>query len=106
MGAMVDWSLASTVSRGVAKLAPAGDPAPFQALEGPNAESERLVSAYTGLEPASPLPAPEAVDRDEWADANLSSMRGVLEPVAGKLGGGLGAFSGIVGTAAGTLLAV
>src|SRR3954453_10790967 len=58
MDVMVDWSLASTVSRGVAKLAPAGDPAPFQALEGPNAESERLVAAYTGLEPASPLPPP------------------------------------------------
>ena len=103
---MIDWSLASQVARGVARLSPSGDPAPFQALEGPNEQIERLVSAYTGLEPSTPLPAPEAVDRDEWADANLGSMRGVLEPVAGKLGEGLGAFSGIVGTAAGTLLAV
>src|SRR5919198_1432748 len=85
MESMVDWSLASTVSRGVAKLAPAGDPAPFQAVEGPNAESERLVSAYTGLEPITPLPAPEAVGRDEWIDANLSSMRGVLAHVADQL---------------------
>ena len=106
MGSMVDWSLASTVSRGVAKLAPAGDPAPFQALEGPNAESERLVSAYTGLEPATPLPAPEAVGREEWIDANLASMRGVLEPVAEKLGSGSGVLGGIVGSAAGALLAV
>jgi coenzyme F420 biosynthesis associated uncharacterized protein len=103
---MVDWSLASTISRGVAKLAPAGDPAPFQAVEGPNAESERLVSAYTGLEPITPLPAPEAVGRDEWIDANLSSMRGVLEPVADKLGGGSGLLGGIVGSAAGGLLAI
>jgi coenzyme F420 biosynthesis associated uncharacterized protein len=103
---MVDWTLASTVSRGVAKLAPAGDPAPFQALAGPNAESERLVSAYTGLEPATPLPAPEAVGRDEWIDANLSSMRGVLEPVADKLGSSSGVLGGIVGSAAGALLAV
>jgi coenzyme F420 biosynthesis associated uncharacterized protein len=106
MDVMVDWSLASTVSRGVAKLAPAGDPAPFQALEGPNAESVRLVSAYTGLEPESPLPGPESVGREEWIDANLSSMRGVLEPVAGKLGGGSGLLGGIVGSAAGSLLAV
>src|SRR3954449_10161276 len=106
MDVMVDWSLASTVSRGVAKLAPAGDPAPFQALEGPNAESERLVSVYTGLEPLSPLPAPEAVGREEWIDATLSSMRGVLEPVAGKLGGGSGLLGGIVGSAAGSLLAI
>jgi coenzyme F420 biosynthesis associated uncharacterized protein len=102
---MVDWSLASTISRGVAKLAPAGDPAPFQAVEGPNAESERLVSEYTGLEPLTPLPAPEAVGRDEWIDANLSSMRGVLEPVADRLGGS-GLLGGIVGTAAGGLLAI
>jgi coenzyme F420 biosynthesis associated uncharacterized protein len=106
MELMLDWSLASTISRGVAKLAPAGDPAPFQAVEGPNAESERLVSAYTGLEPITPLPAPEAVGRDEWIDANLSSMRGVLEPVADKLGGGSGLLGGIVGTAAGGLLAI
>jgi coenzyme F420 biosynthesis associated uncharacterized protein len=108
MGSMVDWSLASTISRGVAKLAPAGDPAPFQAVEGPNAESERLVSAYTGLQPISPLPAPEAVGREEWIDANLSSMRGVLDPVAGKLAGagGGGLLGGIVGNAAGGLLAI
>src|SRR5919198_3675789 len=106
MESMVDWSLASTVSRGVAKLAPAGDPAPFQALEGPNAESGRLVSAYTGLEPATPLPAPEAVDRDEWIDANLTSMRGVLDPVAEKLGSSSGVLGGVVGSAAGALLAV
>src|SRR4051795_30773 len=106
MDVMADWSLASTVSRGVAKLAPAGDPAPFQALEGPNAESVRLVSAYTGLEPESPLPGPESVGREEWIDANLSSMRGVLEPVAGKLGGGSGLLGGIVGSAAGGLLAI
>jgi coenzyme F420 biosynthesis associated uncharacterized protein len=106
MDHMVDWSLASTVSRGVAKLAPAGDPAPFQALEGPNAESERLVAAYTGLEPLSPLPPPEAVGREEWIDANLKSMRGVLEPVAEKLGAGNGMLGGIVGSAAGGLLAI
>src|SRR5919202_5392345 len=107
MGSMVDWSLASTISRGVARLAPAGDPAPFHALEGPNAESERLVSAYTGLQPISPLPAPEAVSRDEWIDANLRSMRGVLDPVADKLAGaGGGLLGGIVGSAAGGLLAI
>ena len=32
-------------------LQPAGDPAPFEQLAGPAAESERLVSAYTGLVP-------------------------------------------------------
>jgi coenzyme F420 biosynthesis associated uncharacterized protein len=103
---MIDWSLATQVSRGVARLAPAGDPAPFQALAEPSAESERLVSEYTGLVAATPVPAPEAVDRDEWIDANLGSMRGVLEPVVDKLGKGSGMLGGIVGTAAGGLLAI
>ena len=101
---MIDWTLASNVARGVAKLQPAGDPAPFTALEGPAEESERLVSAYTGLKPTAPLPVAEAVGRDEWADTNLSSMRGVLDPVAAKLGQGAGPLGGIVGTAAGALL--
>jgi coenzyme F420 biosynthesis associated uncharacterized protein len=105
MDLVIDWSLAAQVSRGIAKLAPAGDPAPFQALEGPNADSERLVSQYTGLQ-ATALPAPEAVGREEWIDANLASMRGVLEPVADKLGKSSGVLGGVVGSAAGALLAV
>ena len=50
---MIDWSLAGQVARGIANLQPAGDPTPFQQLSGPAAESERLVSAYTGLKAAS-----------------------------------------------------
>src|SRR4051794_10673867 len=105
MGGVIDWSLAHNVSRGVAKLAPSGDPAPFQDLEAPNAESERLVSEYTGLTSES-LPGPEPVGREEWIDANLASMRGVLEPVADKLGSGNGMLGGIVNSAAGAMLAV
>src|SRR5688500_19199064 len=78
MGGVIDWSLASQVARGVARLQPAGDPAPFEALEAPSEESERLVAAYTGLVPEAPLPVAEAVGRDEWAEANLASLRGVL----------------------------
>jgi coenzyme F420 biosynthesis associated uncharacterized protein len=106
MGGVIDWSLAAQVARGVARLQPAGDAEPFEALAGPAAESERLVSAYTGLTPADPLPAAEAVGRDEWIDANLGSLRGVLDPVAGKLGGGMGPLGGVVGGAAGALLAI
>src|ERR687889_828004 len=105
MGAVIDWSLATQVARGVSRLQPAGDPAPFEALEGPSEESERLVSVYTGLVAAGPLPVAEAVGRDEWAEANLASLRGVLEPVADRLGDGLGPLSGIVGSGLGALLA-
>src|SRR3954447_5218478 len=93
---MIDWSLAGTVARGVAGLQPAGDPAPFEQLEGPAAESERLVSQYTGLS-APVLPTAEAVDRDGWVEANLRSMRGVLDPAAARVGGGIPLLSGAVG---------
>jgi coenzyme F420 biosynthesis associated uncharacterized protein len=105
MGWVIDWSLATQVARGVSRLQPAGDPAPFEVLEGPAEESERLVSAYTGLVPAAPIPVAEAVGRDEWAEANLRSMKGVLDPVSDRLGDGLGPLSGIVGTGLGVLLA-
>ena len=106
MGVVIDWTLARQVARGVAGLQPSGDPAPFEQPGEFAAESERLVSAYTGLEPAAPLPAAEAVGRDEWIEANLAMLGSVLEPVAGRVGKGLGPLSGPLGAAAGVLLAV
>ena len=105
MGGVIDWTLASQVARGVARLQPAGDPAPFEVLEGPAEESERLVSAYTGLVPATPVPTAEAVGRDEWVDANLRSLKGVLEPVSDKLGEGFGPLGGVVSSGLAALLA-
>jgi coenzyme F420 biosynthesis associated uncharacterized protein len=105
MGWVIDWSLATQVARGVARLQPAGDPAPFELLDGPAEESVRLVSAYTGLVPGSSVPAAEAVGRDEWVDANLRSLKGVLEPVSDRLGDGFGALGGVVGSGLGALLA-
>jgi coenzyme F420 biosynthesis associated uncharacterized protein len=99
---VIDWSLAGQVARGIAGLQPAGDPTPFENLSAPAADSERLVSAYTGLTALTPVPAPEAVDRAEWIEANLRGIAGVLDPVAGRLGAKLGP----VGSAAGALLAI
>jgi coenzyme F420 biosynthesis associated uncharacterized protein len=98
---VIDWNLAGHVARGIANLQPAGDPTPFERLAGPAAESERLVSAYTGLA-AESLPAAEAVGRPEWIDANLRAIGGVLDPVADRLAAKLGP----IGGAAGALLAV
>ena len=99
---MIDWNLAGQVARGIAGLQPAGDPAPFERLSAPAAESERLVSAYTGLTAGAPLPVAEAVGRPEWIDTNLASLGGVLDPVAAKLSAKLGPLGG----AAGALLAL
>jgi coenzyme F420 biosynthesis associated uncharacterized protein len=98
---VIDWSLAGQVARGIANLQPAGDPTPFEQLSGPAAESERLVSAYTGLS-AESLPVAEAVGRPEWIDANLRAIGGVLDPLADRLGSKLGP----IGGAAGALLAI
>jgi coenzyme F420 biosynthesis associated uncharacterized protein len=99
---VIDWSLAGQVARGIANLQPAGDPRPFEPVAAPAAESERLVSAYTGLTAPLALPAPEAVDRAEWIEANLRALGGVLDPVAARIGAKLG----LLGGAAGALLAV
>jgi coenzyme F420 biosynthesis associated uncharacterized protein len=98
---VIDWSLAGQVARGIANLQPAGDPTPFEQLSGPAEESERLVSAYTGLSAAA-LPVAEAIGRPEWIDANLRALGGVLDPVADRIGSKLGP----VGGAAGALLAI
>ena len=98
---MIDWSLAGQVARGIANLQPAGDPTPFEDLSGPAEESERLVSAYTGLTAPS-LPSAESVGRSEWIEANLRGLGGVLDPVADRMGTKLGP----IGGAAGALLAI
>jgi coenzyme F420 biosynthesis associated uncharacterized protein len=97
---VIDWKLAGQVARGVANLQPAGDPEPYQLLDGPAAESEQLVSAYTGLA-AERLPVPEAVDRPGWIDANLASLETVLEPAARRLAGGLGPVGFVAGSVLG-----
>jgi coenzyme F420 biosynthesis associated uncharacterized protein len=99
---VIDWNLAGTVARGIAGLQPAGDPEPFQAVEAPTAESERLVAAYTGLVATDPVPVPEALHRQGWIEANLKSLETVLEPAAQRLSGGIGP----LGAIAGRLLAI
>jgi coenzyme F420 biosynthesis associated uncharacterized protein len=94
---VIDWNLAGTVARRVANLQPAGDPAPFEALEQPATEAERLVSAYTGLVSATPVPVAEPVDRAGWIEANLASLETVLEPAAQRIAGGAGPLKSIAG---------
>jgi coenzyme F420 biosynthesis associated uncharacterized protein len=103
---MIDWKLAGTVANGVAGLQSGGDPAPFENPEDFAAESERLVGAYTGLT-AAKMPRAEAVGRDGWIDANLGSMRNVLDPVVERIDdGSKGGLGGLMSGAAGGLLAL
>ena len=52
------------------------------------------ITEVTGLQPATPLPAPEWVDRGGWAVANLSSTAGLLDPLLEGVGEGLGVLGG------------
>lgn len=83
MGTMIDWSLATQLAGFVA-----GDPGHKQRPTLPDLsdQSERLVRDYTGLSPDRPLPRPELLDRPGWIEANLRSLRPLLEPLADRLG--------------------
>lgn len=80
---MVDWSLARQVARFAAGTQETSG-APVD-LSGTCAELEGRVAAYTGLELASPAPAPELVSRRAWAEINLDSMAKLLDPVAERV---------------------
>jgi coenzyme F420 biosynthesis associated uncharacterized protein len=48
------------------------------------------VSAYTGLALNDPIPAIEPVDRPRWIEANIATMRPLLDPLTQRLGKGSG----------------
>ena len=99
---MVDWRVARMLATQIA-----GDdevpllPGDLIAL---CEDAERRVSAYAQLQPAAPLPPPEAVSRAAWAEANLAGMRSVLDPLADKIGAGGGLFAEPLKAAGGLLI--
>jgi coenzyme F420 biosynthesis associated uncharacterized protein len=85
---VIDWILAEKIA---GYLAGSGDAAtPRADLPALAAESEKRVTAYTGLEPARPLPPPEGIGRREWVQTNIKAMRTLLDPVLDRAGEGLG----------------
>lgn len=100
---MIDWSIA----RRVGGLALGDEPEP-QLLPGDlialSEDAERRVVAYTGLQPAAPLPFPESVGRGAWLEANLASMQRMLDPVTENLGDSFGPLSGALRPVAGAAL--
>jgi coenzyme F420 biosynthesis associated uncharacterized protein len=99
--------IANAVSRGGSGPGKA-DPTTTAALSGDLAaicaDAERRVVDYTGLQPAAPLPAPEAIDRPGWISANVNSMAALIEPLGDRLAGGLGALRGPVRAIGRTLI--
>jgi coenzyme F420 biosynthesis associated uncharacterized protein len=85
----VDWGTARTVARIVAGRDPlvssylgASLDADFGAL---TVVAEELVAAYTGLHPPGHVRA-VVLDRREWVDSNLASMRNLLDPLMQRFG--------------------
>jgi coenzyme F420 biosynthesis associated uncharacterized protein len=85
---VIDWIVAEKIA---AYIAGTGDAqAPKADLAALAAQSQERVIAYTGLQPARPLPEPEGIGRREWVASNIASMRLLLDPVLERAGNGLG----------------
>jgi coenzyme F420 biosynthesis associated uncharacterized protein len=104
---MVDWTLA----RQIARFAAGNGSAP--SLDAPDFDSrvaatQQVLSEYTGLSAAEPIPSPEAVSRADWAEVNVRSMADMLDPVTERLGKrfiGAGPFAGPLQIATGATVA-
>lgn len=48
------------------------------------------VSAYTGLALDEPIPVVESIDRPRWIEANIATMRPLLDPLTRRVGQGSG----------------
>ncbi len=92
----IDWNVAQRVGEMLA-----GDENGWERGKGAGAAQAQAVaegyaarvSAYTGLRPTGPLPPIEAIDRKRWIEANIATMRPLLDPLterAGKSPGPLG----------------
>ena len=99
---MIDWILAEKIAAYVAGTGDAA--APRADLPALAAESERRVTAYTGLEPVRPLPPPEGIGRREWVATNIRGMKGLLDPILKRAGDGLGPLRPAAQLAAGVVV--
>jgi coenzyme F420 biosynthesis associated uncharacterized protein len=106
---IIDWPLAASVARAVAGSGSGKRSIRRADLARAARGSGGLVRRYTGLEPPGRLPSPELVDRREWIDANLASLRAMSAGVEDRLGESLdlpGPFGGALRRAAGVAAAV
>jgi coenzyme F420 biosynthesis associated uncharacterized protein len=99
----IDWSLAQRVGELLSGTPPPGRPS----AESVQPLVERFaaqVASYSGLELPEALPQIELVDRASWIEANIATMRPLLEPLGARLGEGSGPMAGAMRAASGLLL--
>lgn len=84
----VDWALASRTARAIAGRDDFSGSYLGRSLQRDfaevSAEAEDAVARATGLAPLTPARA-EVVDRRDWADVNVSSMRRLLDPFTTRI---------------------
>jgi coenzyme F420 biosynthesis associated uncharacterized protein len=106
---VIDWPLAASVARGVAGRGSGKRSIRRTDLARAARGSGGLVRRYTGLELRGRLPAPELVDRREWIEANLASLRGMSAGAEQRIAESLdlpGSLGGALRRAAGVAAAV
>jgi coenzyme F420 biosynthesis associated uncharacterized protein len=92
---MVDWSLARRVA-GFAGAGPGSTDIGVDVVEAAG-RLEPEVARYTGLDPRGEAPPAELVDRAGWADANLTTIGHLLDPIATRMSDRLGRAGPIAG---------
>src|SRR3954447_15255691 len=115
---LIDWELAERVARGVAGSGTGKRSVRLPDIRKATRGSVGAVRDYTGLEPEHRSPPAELLDRPEWIEANVASLRDMLSTVEvdlmgsvqlpGPLGAGLRRAAGMavgleVGVASGFL---
>jgi coenzyme F420 biosynthesis associated uncharacterized protein len=83
---IIDWNLAARVGRRVA----GGDELPVRPawrrqFDDISAVADQAVAEFTGLGGDLPPPTAMPLDRGQWVEANLATLRRVLQPVAEKV---------------------
>lgn len=84
---VIDWGTAQRVGEMLAGAPPRSD-IRAESVRPLAQDFARRVSDYTGLALPAELPPLEAVDRPRWIEANLSTMRPLLEQMAARLESG------------------
>ena len=99
----IDWRLAQRIGEMISGTAPSLplDARPIQPLA---EQFAAQVASYSGLQPPESLPMIELVDRSRWIEANIATMRPLLEPLSARLAEGSGPFAGAMRSASGFLL--
>jgi coenzyme F420 biosynthesis associated uncharacterized protein len=92
---MVDWTLARQIARFAAGSAQV--PELGVDLDGMAGDAERRVADYTELTLPEPPPPPEMIDRATWAEINLDTLSGFLDPVGDRLSDRLGSAGPLAG---------